>query len=197
MYYVIYGCSDKDGNLMAYTYKKDHRARSFFEGQKFTSDPTADVWKQHPKEPIRLEIEPGYENAPFPTFLEMPIPIMNTKTLETIRSAGVNNVDAYRAELYYADGRLASKDYFVVNIIGVIAASDMDKSVYDPNQPDRLISMSFDALTIDERKTFGFLMFRLAENITTVLIHEQVKQAIEEAGIELIEMSKPEDVALL
>lgn len=197
MYYVLWGESDDDGNMLSFTYKKDHRFRSFDEGQKFTDDSDAKIWEQHPKEPIRVEIEEGDENAPLPSFLEMPIPIMSKKLLEVIRSAGVNNVDAYDAELYYPDGSLASKDYVVFNLIGVIMAADMEKSIYDPDQPDRMIAMSFDSLTIDERKTYGFLMFRLAENITTILIHEQVKQAIEDAGIKLIRMSKTENVAIL
>jgi len=197
MYYAIFPVSDDDGNMMSFTYKKDHRHRSFHEGQKFTSDPDAPIWKQYPEVPIRLEIEDGDEDAPFPSFLRMPIPIMSKKLLEAIRSTGVNNIDTYEAELYYPDGSLASKDYVVFNLIGVIMAADMEKSVYDPDQPDRMIAMSFDSLTIDERKTYGFLMFRLAENITTILIHERVKQAIEDAGIELIRISKTENVAIL
>lgn len=197
MYYVIGTEADEDGNMMEIEYEEDHRARSFDEGFKFSNDPNTDAWKKHPITPIRLEIEEGDEDAPFPSFLEMPVPIMTKKLLEVIRSAGVNNIDAYDAELYYPNGELASKDYVVFNLIGVIAAADMEKSVYDPNQPDRMISMSFDSLTIDERKTYGFLMFRLAENITTILVHEQVKQAVEAAGIKLIRFSKTENVAVL
>jgi hypothetical protein len=39
-------------------------------------------------------------------------------------------------------------------------------------------------------------MFRLAKNITTILIHEQVKQALEKAGIELLKIMETENVVL-
>lgn len=197
MYYVIWAEADDDGYMMGFEYEEDHRARSFVEGFKFSDDPDTDIWKQHPKVPIRLEIEDGDEEAPFPSFLSQPIPIMSKALLEVIRGAGVNNIDAYDAELYYPDGTLASRDYVVFNLVGVLAAADLENSIYDPNQPDRMIAMNFDALTIDERKTYGFMMFRLVENITTILVHEQIKQAVEEAGIKLIRFSKTQKTAIL
>lgn len=41
----------------------------------------------------------------------------------------------------------------------------------------------FHALIIDESKTAGLLLFRLAENISAIVVHERVKQSIEAAGI--------------
>ena len=161
MYYVISGRADNDGNMMGFTFKKDHRARVFHEGQRFSVD-ASKAWLKPPKEPLRIEIKEGRENDPFPTFLEEPVPIMSKKLLAVLKATGVDNIDSYEAELYYADGRLASTDYVVFNLIGVVSAVDMENSEYDTDQQDRVISMSFDSLTIDETKTFGFLMFRLA-----------------------------------
>lgn len=189
MYYDIRPTADDDGNMMGLDVMDDDIYElDFDEGEKMPGKI---------KEPIRLEIEDDRDEAPFPSFLRMPVPLMSKKLLDVVRKAGVNNIDAYKAELYWDDGELASKDYYVVNIIGAIAAADMDKSIYDPDQPDRMIAMSFDALTVDERKAHGYMMFRLAENIGTILIHEDVRKAIEKAKIPLIEMDKTEDIAIL
>ncbi|MDL1968314.1 MAG: hypothetical protein LWW97_07125 [Deltaproteobacteria bacterium] len=197
MYYAIFPKADDDGMMLGVEYKRDHRGRSWHDGNIFTSDVNAPVWKQHPKVPIKVTIEQGYEKAPMPSFLRGPIPIMSKKLLNTVREAGVDNIDSYRVELNYADGTLASEDYYAFNLVGKLRAADLDKSVYDDNQPDKLIAMNFDSLLVDENKTYGQLMFRLAENISTILIHERIKKAIEEAGIQYIRICATKNVAIL
>ena len=39
-------------------------------------------------------------------------------------------------------------------------------------------------LVIDESRTHGELMFRLAESVTGVVVHEKVKSHLEEAGFD-------------
>ena len=197
MYYAIFPEADDDSMILVVEYKSDHRGRSWHDGNIFTSDVNAPVWKQHPKVPIKLTIEQGYEKAPMPSFLREPIPIMSKKLLDTVRKAGVDNIDSYRVELNYADGTLASEDYYAFNLVGKVRAADLDKSVYNENQPDKLIAMNFDSLVVDKDKTYGQLMFRLAENISTILIHERIKKAIEKAGIQYIQISATENVAIL
>lgn len=184
---------------MLVTYKKDHRARSFDEGIPFSNAPGTKPWQVPPAEPVVLTIsaDPEREGAPLPTMLEEPVPMMNRKLLEVLRGAGVDNIDSYRAELRKADGALASDDYVVFNLIGVVSAVDLGKSKFDADQPDRKVSMIIDSAVIDEKVTRGLLMFRLAENITTILIDERVKQAIERSGLKLIRIDAVDEVALL
>jgi hypothetical protein len=46
--------------------------------------------------------------------------------------------------------------------------------------------------TIDELKIKGALMFRLAECITAIVIHDSVKRTIESAGIDTLEFVSPD-----
>ncbi len=46
-----------------------------------------------------------------------------------------------------------------------------------------LLDTDFDSLVIDEEKTMGFRLFRLAENCSAIVVSEEVKVAIEERGI--------------
>lgn len=43
--------------------------------------------------------------------------------------------------------------------------------------------IDFVSLVIDESKATGHLLFRLAENVSAVVVHEQVKSAIEASAI--------------
>jgi hypothetical protein len=197
MYYFLFPDTDESGNMMGLEYRPDHRARSFVDGRKLVSEPSLQPWRQPPQEPVRLRIKQGREDAPFPTFLREPVPLMSKALYEIIRSAGVDNIDVYRAELYYSDGRLASDQYYVFNLLGLVKAVDLSRSKFDRGQPDRLISMGFDSVVIDRSAAGDFLMFRLAENVTTIVIHERVKRAIEKAGVPLLRADPTENVALL
>jgi hypothetical protein len=197
MYYVLLPGTTPDGDMMGLTHKKDFPERDYFGGGPFVSEPGAKPWDRHPQEPLVLTIKKGRETAPLPSFLRQPVPVMSQHLFETLRAAGVDNIDFYRAEIRFEDGRLASTDYYVFNILGLVRAVDLKKSDFDPSQPDRMISMGFDAATINPAAAREFLMFRLAENVTTIVVHEKIKKAIETARIELIRIDPIEDVALL
>jgi hypothetical protein len=196
MYYVLYPAADADGNMMGLTYQRDHPARSFVRGQPL-ADANAQPWERPPAEPLRLTIKKSRETAPLPSYLPEPVPLISEALLSVLRSAGVDNIDVYRAELYFEDGRLASDRHYVFNLIGLVQAADMQRSAYDKDQPDRLVSMGFDALAIDPNASRGMLMFRLAEHVPTVIVHEAVKRAIEAAAIPLVSLLRPDDVALI
>lgn len=197
MYYMLTAGADADGLMMKLAYKKDHRGRSFLLGKRFSATAEKE-FERPPPEPIVLTIDPSpdYAGAPMPTFLSQPVPLMSRALCEVIRGAGVDNIDVYRAELRRADGSLASDDYYVFNLLGVISAVDLKNSTFDPAQPDHEIAMSFDSLAIDKKAARDFLMFRLHENITTIIIHERVKKAIEASGIPLVRAHDVEGVAL-
>ncbi len=165
-YYVIEPDTDDDGIMMVLEYNEDHRDRSWHDGEIFTSDVSAPVWKQHPKVPIKLTIEEGYEQAPMSSFLEYPIPIMSKKLLDTVRAAGVTNIDSYIVEIYYPDGTLVPEDYYAFNLFGTVREGIAEEFL--------------------RSNTEGPLMFRLASDITTILIHKRIKEAIAEAEIEYI-----------
>ena len=43
--------------------------------------------------------------------------------------------------------------------------------------------VDFHSLVIDEARTHGLMLFRLAEARTAIIVHERIKQAIDDAGI--------------
>ncbi len=200
MYYVITSVSNDAGYKMSFSYQLDFRGRSFIRGIKFTNDPNELSHLQHPQKPIQVKISNPDDRDPWPTFEEVPVPFLSKHMYEVLLAAGVNNIDVYPVEISHPDGTIApeSDNYFVFNLLGAVAAVDLAKTVYDPNtQVASMITMSFDSLAVDETKAQGHLMFRLAESLTTILVHESVKAALEKANIPLIEFYEPEYYAAL
>jgi len=54
-------------------------------------------------------------------------------------------------------------------------------------------AMNINSLTIDESKTRGALMFRLAEAVNGIVVHKSVKNAIEAAGVDTLTFIPPEE----
>ena len=144
-------------------------------------------------EPLRYELDPEVAGD-IPWLLKAGGPLMHIDLIEAIRTAGVDNIDVYDAVIVDPEDGAEWRDWKAVNIVGVVAAADLQKSKF-PSGQDPVISMQFDELVINPVEARGLLMFRLAESLSTILVHAKVKDAVEARGIEPIGFIKPEDWA--
>ena len=122
---------------------------------------------------------------------DAPLPLMTRRLYEALRKAGVDNVDAYTAEIVNPKSG-QTWDYVAFNIVGKIPAADLEKSKIAPSSTERGISMDFDSLSIDERAARGALLFRLAESVNAIVVHECVKRHVEQIGIDTLTFVVPE-----
>lgn len=106
-------------------------------------------------------------------------PIMSDYLINALQEAGVNNLQLFPAILRDLKKGIERTDYKVVNVVGKIKAVDMVKSEYIDMGGTGLIAVGFKNMVIDEHKTYGSLLFRLAESITDIAIHESVKNKLE------------------
>lgn len=110
-------------------------------------------------------------------------PVLMTKRLvEALHRAGVDNIDTYPVIIRSPSVRGDCGDYVAVNIIGIIPAADMERSVVLDAPDGALMTVIFESLVIDESKAAGHLLFRLAESVSTVVIHEHVVRHLESLG---------------
>ena len=56
-----------------------------------------------------------------------------------------------------------------------------------------MIDTDFDGFTIDETKIGDLLMFRMAECITAILVHEKVRRGLERHAIPYLDFYEPAD----
>ncbi len=138
-------------------------------GKSFTKPPSV---------PIPVRIKTGYEQSDPPVFKGVP-QIMSVEFLDALQSAGVDNIDTYEAIIHSEDGSLLIPGYKAYNIVGLVSAADLGKTAFSPDNPSRQIDASIRGLVVDETKTKGLLLFRLAESVDTILIHDSVKAALE------------------
>jgi hypothetical protein len=147
--------------------------------------------------PIRTETEePDIPNI-YAELYWNPIPLMTRRLVQALRGAGIDNLQTYETTLESAQGEHPppADHYLAVNIVGCVAAADLGKSEISPDTPERIVSTDFHSLSIDESKARALLLFRLAENITAVLVHEHVKEQVERSGITTLTWLAPEEWA--
>jgi hypothetical protein len=115
--------------------------------------------------------------------------VVSNRFLEALRSAGVDNVDYYPAQLIDEASGKTTAGHHVANVVGLVACVDREKSVYTlmGGGPTDVIRrngvLEFKALHLDYSKVQGAKLFRLFEKTTVIVVHESVKDAIEKAGL--------------
>lgn len=73
-------------------------------------------------------------------------------------------------------------NYKAVNILGLVAAADMERSVAVVHDGAPSVDVDFDRLVIDEDKTGGRKLFRLAESTNAIIVHASLRDALLERG---------------
>ena len=175
MYYVLDGSHEPHRRMDDWPYIKDV---SWWQGKTIT--------QQLPK-PLNFLLETFIEASPdhsshIPAFFNTNPPLFRDDLIEALRNFGVTNFDTYDSALTDPDSGKVYNNYKTVNFIGFVSAADLERSdaIVHDNTPS--IDVDSDKLVIDEKKTFGLLMFRMAESSSTVLIHEKLKDYLIEKG---------------
>lgn len=177
MYYVMTCLSPAQGYLATLDYDDSADPdflRSWMSGDRFDVPPPT---------PLVLT----RETAPDTVLAELwqsPVTLMSKRLHAALLAAGVSNLDIYPAEIHDPAQGLVHDDYVAFNLIGRIAAADSLR-----RHDDVLIS----APEISSARVDGALMFRLAEAVNTIVVHDSVKQAIEAAGIDTLTFIDPAD----
>jgi len=133
----------------------------------------------------------GYKGRPA-DFYCFRIPLMSERMVKVLHTAGVDNIDTYPVTLIERmSGR--RRPLFAVNILGRVAAANMSQSEWSCDSDPPMRDVLFEKLVLSSTVPGDFLMFRMAESLSTILVHESVKQALEQAGLTGVELVAPAD----
>jgi hypothetical protein len=145
-----------------------------------------------PPTPVRVELNPDFPGVMVPMF-DSGILLMENKMLEELSKAGVDNLDVYDAVIQDPATGNTFTNYKAVNIIGAVACADLANSEFQAPSGAPIVDTDFDSLAIDADKAGGLLMFRLAEAVNGIVVHENVRTQLEHAGIPHLDFTDPAD----
>jgi hypothetical protein len=121
----------------------------------------------------------------WPTLL-LPQPVFHVSFLDALRRAGVDNIDDYPVKFIDAnDNEFAIADqYRAVNIIGLVDCIDLDKSEFEEFEGMYI----FDSITLDAGKIYGANAFRLAHEISYIVISSDIASRLNMASFPDVEL---------
>ncbi|MGH8176798.1 MAG: imm11 family protein [Steroidobacter sp.] len=153
--------------------------------------------EQRPSGPVEIKAVPydGYAGLP-DDFQDASVPVMSKRLKEAIQSAGVDNIDFAPVTLRNSESGEAY-EYFAFNLIGLVSAADRAGSAMASHDGDFLGDTRIYGLAVKESMGADFLMFRLKEKFSVVMVHRTVRAAIERAGIDTIRFVEPEEFMAL
>jgi hypothetical protein len=146
-----------------------------------------------PPVPVQVELNPDFLPGLMMPMFDSGILLFSHEMLAALGEAGVDNLDVYDAVLTDPTTGEKHTNYKAVNIVGAIAAADLGKSEWAAPSGTPIIDTDFDSLAIDDTKTGGALMFRLAECVTAIVVHEKVRAQLEQSGIPYLDFTDPQD----
>ncbi|WP_167509545.1 imm11 family protein [Corallococcus llansteffanensis] len=149
-------------------------------------------FKSPPMEPVKVTLHADY-GIQIEEFWNVDTLLMTRRLHAALLAAGVGNLDVYDAVISHAARDFVSLEYVVCNLVGVVSAANMNESAVIGGSRDGLIDTDFESVSIDESKTRGALMFRLAENTSAVVVHASVKEYLLAQGFDMLTFVPPED----
>ena len=152
--------------------------------------------------PIKFSLEPfnphsADDSHHMPSYLRAAAPLFSEALIQALTDCGVDNLETYPVAIHDPDSGEVYTNYKAVNVIGLVAAADMEKSnaTVHPNGPP-IIDVDFDGLVIDEKKAYDLLFFRLAESNNAIIVHERVRDCLQKKGFTDLAFYETEKVAL-
>ena len=146
-------------------------------------------------EPFHFEIEEDDHGTMLPMLDSSPL-LITEELLQALREAGVDNMDIYDTEIYDEVEDKIYTNYKAVNIIGMVSATDASQSKIRKvgDQQSGILINWVDELVLDESRTRGLLMFRLAEKPSFIFVHDSVKNHLLKRGFDQLSFIPPEEV---
>ncbi len=137
-----------------------------------------------------LKSKPGNLKAMYEA---LKYPIMSDDLVAALRAAGVDNLQLFDAVVEDPNTGQRHSNYKAFNIVGVVAAADMGKSKLMGTSDSQMIDVDFESLAIDESKAAPFLLFRLAESVSAIIVSDSVRNEVERRNIPGMEFYDPAD----
>ena len=143
--------------------------------------------------PLIYTLDPQRPGNLVPFYYDSAYPLMRDDLIEALHAAGVDNIQFFDAVIRDTIKNQDHTNFKAFNIVGLVSAADMNKSTLMGTSDSEMIDVDFDSLAIDEKRASQFKLFRLAENVSAVIVDEVVKNEIERREIPGMVFYDPSD----
>jgi hypothetical protein len=126
--------------------------------------------------PLTFRVDTTSKTPP-PDYTRFKAPVMSKRLLEKLSALGIDNLQTFPARLENPQTGEAWDGYHAVNVVGLVSCLAVAESKATPGLPP-LYDFDLSDLTVDDARSGGALMFRLAESPSVILIDERLGDEI-------------------
>jgi hypothetical protein len=138
-----------------------------------------------------LELDPAY-GTNMPDLFDTTIPLFSQRLLQCLRSAGIDNIDAYPMLLRRKDTGELIEDYQAVNVIGCVDAVDLGASVYRRRFGKPYFT---GPVAVDPARCKGFEVFRLLHGPGFIVVNERIAAVLRQGSFKALLLQPTLDYA--
>ena len=111
--------------------------------------------------------------------------IVNSEVKKVFDDLGVDSIEYLPIWLCNHKHEVSSKDYFICNVLSKVDIFDMEESEYDMSSLDESQIDDVDNMIVDyEAIPEDADVFRASKMLVQIFINDEIKQALENSGIE-------------
>ncbi len=142
-----------------------------------------------PPQPIRLRFQDDSpDEGVFVDYVAAPVPLVSHLLREAIERAGAANVEFYDVVVEGAEAYEDFPNYSAINVVGAIEVADPARS-----SGMRAFGLPgadlFDRFVPRADLETGFAIFRMAEQLSTLLVSERIVALCTELGVQTLEFT--------
>jgi hypothetical protein len=119
--------------------------------------------------------------------------VMTKRLQRALSLAGVDNIDFYDAVISHPTTGFSTTEYVVGNLVGIVSAVDLAKSVIVGGSMNRKIDTDFDSVVLRQDFSSELPMFRLAENTSAIIVRAFVRDRLLAEGFDSLTFLNPEE----
>lgn len=128
---------------------------------------------------FKFLLDPEIRNPLFPTFFESPALVGTKSFYQDLLSLGINNVQAFPAEILNKHNQPINYDYFLLNIVGMVPCADMNKSKF--RTLGEGMNLIYD-LVVNRESLGTYDICVVAEDTDCMLVSERVAKHLQSRG---------------
>ena len=168
MYYILRG---NDNNIPAYRLDspspKGYARVPWFDGK---------PRRRPPQAALQFDLDPQ-SGVLMPDFFNVDMPLFSPRLFTALTDAGVSNMESYPVVLRDPSTGQTWKDYRAINILGVLSIAETEDLTVEGAGSGRFL-MDPGTLAVDYDRCHGLSCFRPCENLSIILVHENVASRI-------------------
>jgi hypothetical protein len=143
-------------------------------------------------QPLIIEIDPD-EPGDLLEMYQLEALIMSERLVSALLQAGVDNMQVYDAVIVGPETGRIFKTHRIVNVVGTVSCADLARSTWDSPRGRPMVDVDFESLVIDEVRAEGRLLFRLAECVSAVIVHDRIRERLLAIGFTNLTFQDPAD----